>query len=640
MRRLIAAVLGLVLVLAASAAAAQRATPTGTIVFAADRSPVAFGEIYRVELNGATVDLSRSAALDVSPTVSPDGSHVAFVSGRGGHLALYVVGIDRRGLRRISPFGPFEEGVNSDAQIAWSPDGTRVFAEFGPEGAHSTATVWVGDLSGRGRVVGHAFLTDPVWSPDAKEIAYQLLPTGGAEVDVVSPANKLLWSVRGDVGFPLGWGKGGRLVVAYRGTTAVYDESGHKLTSFLAGQDAWSPDGTELASLRGARLLVRHDGIGAPFVDATVAAGTIQWLGNDRLRIFTDNGYVGYDVAHDKALALPAPFAADEFGSVVSADGNAVTDTSTTQGFTATLRVATWDGGDGPTLASGVPCSEQPWWTDMSFTPNGKSLVYETGCAEPNADIYSIGADGKHLEQLTDTSAHELEPAWSPDGTRIAYVQQLTANKCDGCADTLWVMNADGSDQHEVTPPSEVTHDQHPTWSPNGTELAFWRWTFTSGRIAVVPATGGAVRTIVANGDDPAWGPSRIAYVNGSVAPTLVQTVTPDGTKVRTVASDSGAVTTAVAYSRTGKIAYLRTDPEGRLQLVVTGTKRRMPLGGLHASYAGSALAWSPDGTRLAFDAIDDAGISDLWLVDADGTHLTRLTHGIGAVEGLSWAVG
>ncbi len=57
-----------------------------------------------------------------------------------------------------------------------------------------------------------------------------------------------------------------------------------------------------------------------------------------------------------------------------------------------------------------------------------------------------------------------------------------------------------------------------------------------------------------------------------------------------------------------------------------------MPIGGV-----GSGLAWSPNGSKLAFVAADAAGVSDIWTVNADGTGLMRLTHDLDAAGTLSW---
>ena len=320
----------------------------------------------------------------------------------------------------------------------------------------------------------------------------------------------------------------------------------------------------------------------------------------------------------------------------MSADGNEVAAVAVRKDLTATLAVDGYAGATGATLATGPPCSEQPWFQFVQFTPGSRSLVYQTGCAEPNADLYSIGGDGHGLRQLTSTSAHEFEPAWSPDGTKIAYVQQVVANKCDGCPSTIWVMNADGTGQHALTTGGDGWFDDHPSWSPDGRTIAYQHATYDTGPFVwTIPATGGGATHLLPHADDPAFGPTRLAYIRGDVAPTRVQTSRFDGSDARTVARDSAVVIGSLAWSRSGTLAYLRTDEHGRLSLVVASATYR--LGGLGSSPFGSALAWSPDGTELAFDATDREGISDLWVVRADGTHLARLTTGVGAVVGLSW---
>lgn len=305
--------------------------------------------------------------------------------------------------------------------------------------------------------------------------------------------------------------------------------------------------------------------------------------------------------------------------------------------LTAALSVDGYAGATGTTLATGPPCSEQPWFQVVQFTPDARSLVYEAGCAEPNADLYSIGGDGKGLRQLTSTSAHELEPAWSPDGTKIAYVEQVVANKCDGCPSTIWVMNADGTGQRALTAGGDGWFDEYPAWSPDGRTIAYQHATYDTGPFVwTIPAGGGTVAHLLPHGDDPAFGPARLAYIRGDAAPTRVQTSRFDGSDVRTVARDDAAVIGSLAWSKSGTLAYLRTDANGLLSLVVVGSGT-FGLGGLDPSPPSSGLAWSPDGTELAFDATDREGISDLWTVRADGTRLTRLTTGVGAVAGLSW---
>src|ERR1700751_4761342 len=116
---------GIVLVSSAAAialgAGPSQAAPPDLIVFSADRLPSVSGEVYLVHANGSRVDLSRSTAQDVSPTVSWDGKTVAFVSDRAPKGAVYEVGIDRRGLVRVSPRTRL--GWDSSTALAWQPYG-------------------------------------------------------------------------------------------------------------------------------------------------------------------------------------------------------------------------------------------------------------------------------------------------------------------------------------------------------------------------------------------------------------------------------------------------------------------------------------------------------------------------------------
>ena len=67
--------------------------------------------------------------------------------------------------------------------------------------------------------------------------------------------------------------------------------------------------------------------------------------------------------------------------------------------------------------------------------------------------------------QLTTDPANDLRPAWSPDGTRIAFF----SNRSD--SNDIWVMDADGENQRELTNGS--ADDRRPAWSPDGARIAF-----------------------------------------------------------------------------------------------------------------------------------------------------------------------
>ncbi|MGH3049495.1 MAG: hypothetical protein ACRDLK_04995, partial [Gaiellaceae bacterium] len=611
-----------------SGAAARPHASAGTIVFAADRASSLSGEIYRLDRTGKRVDLSKSPAFDGNPVVSPDGKLVAFSSNRGGgKTALYTVRLDGTHLQRVSPFFALGlAGLPNASSIAWSPDGKRLLAALGKG-------LWAG-----GRMITHATVYDAVWVR-SDEIAWL---DDAATVHVVSSSGEPLWRTSGKSLLPSGTG---RLAVTVPGPAIeVYDASGHRLAKFAGADPVWSPTGTELASLTGTnlhQLQVRLGGTGRPFVDVRIAArnGNIQWLGDGRLRVFRGSGWLGYDVRRRRPWTLPAGFRTFNYPDVATRSGTAVV-ASSYAGRVESLAVATLAGGVGRSLASAAYCDDESPFDALQFTPDGSSLVYQSRCASPSADIYAMRADGTGLRNVTATPTDETDPAVSPDGARIAYAEQYVGG-CKGCDQTLWEMNADGSGQHALTQAStqaSLWFDDEPSFSPDGGTIVFEHSTAETAALVEIPAAGGPQRTLPVAGVEPAWGATRIAFWNRKDS---VKTMLPDGSQPVVVAADP-YFAGPIAWSGNGRLAWLDEAANGRLSLDVSDGKRvaKVSLGSLHRPYRGSGLAWSPDGTRLAFTAADAEGIADVWTVAPDGTALTRVTHDLGAVAGLSWSGG
>lgn len=592
------------------AAGVGRPTLTGSIVVSGTDAPYA-DDVMLVRADGTTLDLSNSPGPDLAPVVSPDGTRVAFYSTRSGHGADYVVGLDGKGLRQVTP-----SLAAPPAGVGWAPNGRdlAVLEQTTVYRASAAGGVW--KLIGRG---ANGFAG---WSPDGSRVAFS---TTLDYVVAVSPSGKRLFRVDGMNGTDPLWSPDGRLAAEVTATTwAVYSENGKRLATVPASEAAWSAD-DRLATLDGRGVLaIRPGGTGKPTVTARPmrGAGDIRWAGPKHLLVRGTGGAVLFDVVHRKTFLAPAAY---RLRPALSPDGSAFGESglsllhATLSGSTRTLVTLSACGG-----------RDADPFAYLQALPDGSGAVYQSQCVPPH-DLFSLAPDGSGLRRVTQTPQDELDPAVSPDGTHLAFTREDTGG-CAGCTRQLWVTDADAGGGHAVpfpaNPHNAIEQDYTPSFSPDGRSIVFARWdSGDTASLAEVPAAGGPVTTLKEKGMAPAWGPRRIAYQEGGVS-----TIAPNGTGRQLVSKVDGVP----AWSADGRLAVLGGGDRLGITLPATGATISLP--GLRSPIsAASGLAWSPDGKRLAFTAADADDVSDVWLVNADGTGLTRITHGLGADGGLAW---
>jgi Tol biopolymer transport system component len=114
-----------------------------------------------------------------------------------------------------------------------------------------------------------------------------------------------------------------------------------------------------------------------------------------------------------------------------------------------------------------------PWGTGpFAWSPDGQRIAFVSERSSGGGDrigalqeIYVINADGSRERRLTRNSVMDMEPSWSPDGSKIAFARDdggLCEESWDDCLE-IYVMNADGSDQHRLTDNPKL--DEQPSWS-------------------------------------------------------------------------------------------------------------------------------------------------------------------------------
>jgi len=99
-----------------------------------------------------------------------------------------------------------------------------------------------------------------------------------------------------------------------------------------------------------------------------------------------------------------------------------------------------------------------------AWSPNGQWIAFTKG-GDWNSDIFIVDFNGKHERRLTQAwPGSALRPTWSPDSMRIAYEMRQNASKGGLDNFRIYIMNADGSNQHNISP--DPVLDGNPAWSP------------------------------------------------------------------------------------------------------------------------------------------------------------------------------
>jgi TolB protein len=554
----------------ASASAAERAFPggNGRIVFASNRAENLQAEIYAVDVDGTERrNLTRSLGeFDNAPVVSPDGRTILFRRSRDNFQGIWAMDANGDGQR------PLVDG----ALPAWSPDGTRIaFVD-------SRSRVSVVDVAGgepRPLVEG----TLPAWSPDGASVAFvagftvRVVDADGRNARRIAPELVLAgvishapaWSPDGTrIAFvggepdANGLARSSELYVAdvERGSLAQLTTEGGAKSS-----PAWSPDGRRLVfvqePLDGGKAELEVVG-----VDGTGRASLTR---SERLTYDGEPAWSpdGHRIAFARG---PAPTSLSRV-LVVNADGT---------GLSAVTRES--------------PLTRLPAYEGPEWLPDGGTLVYASLLQDNDYDLFTATSDGTGVRGLTDNAVQDTEPAWSPDGSRIAFVRRNVSGPFGRWTfnEEIYVMHADGSGVRRLT--RHGGEDTSPAWSPDGSRLAFVRRTGRAGLdLYTMRAAGGGVRRLTTRSSffaDPAW--------------------SPDGRTLLFASADTG----------NGGPLYALDRSSGR-------TRRLSPPGATYAT-----PAWSPRGDRIAFVKVTHCGgscsLTDAWVMNRDGSGARELATG------------
>ncbi len=200
------------------------------------------------------------------------------------------------------------------------------------------------------------------------------------------------------------------------------------------------------------------------------------------------------------------------------------------------------------------------------------NTVYFSSRRSGSYEVYSLGVDGNNLQKLTDGIGSLYAPELSPDGEWVVFTKH---------GDGLWLVRPNGNNPQRLTDRDDID----PTWSPDGSMIAFASSRNGIRQLFVMNADGSNVRQVTNlnnMGGRSAWSPdgARLAFYRGPFGDRNIYIINVDGT--------------------------------GLVQLTNGGDN----LG----------PSWSPDGNWISFTSFRDSN-NEIYIIHPDGTELTRLTN-------------
>ncbi len=270
-------------------------------------------------------------------------------------------------------------------------------------------------------------------------------------------------------------------------------------------------------------------------------------------------------------------------------------------------------------------------------------------------DVYTISPDGSHQLNISNTVQYvEWSPTWSSDGSRIIFVSvkikpevsKLSNHKAGGqllsSSDEnvgILSMAADGSDRKKIN-----IGGSEPSWSPDGTRIAFTSNLAGHRNIYTINANGDGLKQLTNNyarDKFPRWSPdgSKIVFVSERDNNSEIYIMNSDGSNQINVTYHPDYDAFPDWSPDGSKIAFTSVR-DGNAEIYLINVDGSNPVRITHHSSDESRPSWSPDGSKIAFTSNRDSRdrSTQIYIMNTDGTNQFKITNNSFFIRSLDWS--
>jgi Tol biopolymer transport system component len=269
----------------------------------------------------------------------------------------------------------------------------------------------------------------------------------------------------------------------------------------------------------------------------------------------------------------------------------------------------------------------------------GPGRITFTRLANGIVDIYAMDVNGHNLQLLTTSFAYDTWGSWSPDTFKMVFQSDRIPDTTYAARFQIYVMNSDGTNIGQLTFPDpardstglvkDTTRNSQPAWSPDGTKIAFASTRDTNSEIFVMDPNGSNIVRLTSNpaaDGQPVWSPdgTKIAFATDRDGNDEIYVMNADGSGQVNLTNHAGS-DLVPAWSPDGTKIAFQSDRQtsGAVWVMDADGSNPVRLTNPSPSTAAGNPSWSPDGTRIVYEQN-----GDIWVMNVDGSRKIQITSG------------